>query len=176
MLPIAALAIVAASATCGRWWNVGNGTQRILGGTFASVLLLWSMTNACLVWPHGICYTNELFGGTGQGYRALCDSNYDWGQGVPELLDWQREHADAPLHVWGFGTDPRMLRAPLRPVSPGDLSQGHEVERLGAGGYLAASTTMVYGHHFNTPAARHLRTLQPCGRTTTFLIYDFRKQ
>jgi hypothetical protein len=91
------------------------------------------------------------------------------------LIDWQRRHADAPIYVWPFGTDPRVVKEPFYLVAPADLTHGEDVERLCHGGYLAACTTMAYGYHFNTPAAKYLRTLQPCGRTTTFLIYDFRK-
>jgi hypothetical protein len=175
VLPIAVLAMIAASIAFANWWTEQAGVRRRIGVAFASALVAWSLTNACLVWPHGICYTNELFGGTSEGYRALCDSNYDWGQGVPELIDWQRRHADAPVYVWPFGCDPRVVREPFHVVAPADLTHGEDVERLCHGGYLAACTTMAYGYHFNTPAAQYLRTLQPCGRTTTFLIYDFRK-
>jgi hypothetical protein len=174
VLPIAALAIVGASAAVGRWWQEQPiGWRRGVVGGFGSALVLWSLTNAVLVWPNGICYTNELFGGTSEGHRALCDSNYDWGQGLPELADWQQGHPDAPLQLWYFGTDPRAGREPFHAISPGSLSDGGELHHLCHGGYLAASTTHVYGVSFQTPAARYLRGLQPCGRTTTFLIYDF---
>jgi hypothetical protein len=174
VLPIAALAIVGASAAfvCGR--NEQGGMRRTLAGGFAVTLVFWSLTNACLVWPNGICFTNELFGGTREGYRALGDSNYDWGQGVPELADWQRRHADAPLNLWYFGTDPRATQAPFHPVAPADLKSGEGVRRLCQGGYLAASTSLLHGYFFDTPAAQYLRKLQPCGRTTTYLIYDFK--
>src|ERR1019366_7794040 len=100
----------------------------------------------------------------------------DWGRGLPELTAWQRQHPDVPLHLWYFGTDPRAKSDSFHPVAPGDLSHGEELDRLCQGGYLAASTSFVYGIYYHTPAARHLRTLQPCGQTTTFLIYDFTGQ
>jgi hypothetical protein len=178
VLPIAALVIVAASIGFARWYAQQPGMRRAIAGGFASALVLWSLTSACLVWPHGICYTNELFGGTSEGFSALSDSNYDWGQGVPELADWQRDHDDAPLHLWYFGTDPRAQVAPFYSIMPGvpaAMSDGEDLARRCQGGYLAVSTTWIYGYFYTTPAAQHLRALQPCGRTTTFLIYDFRK-
>ena len=145
----------------------------MLAGGFASGLVVWSLTNAVLVWPNGICYTNELFGGTNAGYHALCDSNYDWGQGLPELAGWHGKHPDAPLHVWYFGTDPSVGRPPFHAISFGSSSEGADVERYCDGGYLAVSTTLTYGAFFDTPIARYLQGIEPCGRTTTFLIYDF---
>ena len=175
VLPIAALAIVGASIAVARWWaEHKSGPRRVMVGGFASMLALWSFANAVQVWPNGTCYTNELFGGTSRGYLALSDSNYDWGQGLPELTIWQENHADAPLHLWYFGTDPGAQRPPFYPVSPAANSGAAELERMCAGGYLAVGTSHVFGAYFNTPVGRHLRTLSPCARTTTFLIYDFR--
>jgi hypothetical protein len=174
VLPIAALAIIAGAIGFTRWWSQESGARRAIGGACASALVLWSLTNACLVWPHGICYTNELFGGTRDGYLVLSDSNYDWGQGIPELEDWRQKHDDAPLHLWYFGTDPRSQVAPYR-VFDGEPMSGDELAQHCQGGYLAVSPSRLYGYCFDTPAAEYLRTLQPCDRTTTYLIYDFRK-
>lgn len=47
------------------------------------------------------------------------------------------------------------------------------------GGYLAVSTSLLYGSRLteaNEQAAAYLRTRQPIARTTTFLIYDFRQE
>ncbi len=38
-----------------------------------------------------------------------------------------------------------------------------------------ASTTFTHGAFFDAPTGRYLRSREPCGRTTTFLIYDFTK-
>jgi hypothetical protein len=176
VLPVAALAIIAGSATLGRWWSeLDSNWKRLLAGGFASGLVLWSLTSAVLVWPNGICYTNELFGGTSRAYLALHESNLDWGQGLPELADWQRQHDDAPLYLWYFGSDPAALQSPFHAISPGtDISEA-DLERLCQGGYLAASTSLEYGYFFDTPISRHLRARQPIARTTTYLIYDFRQ-
>src|SRR5262249_5221686 len=57
--------------------------QRLLAGTVAAGLLSTAVA-AVLVWPHGLCYVNELWGGTWEGYRRVSEANYDWGQGLKE--------------------------------------------------------------------------------------------
>ena len=139
--------------------------------------LLWTATASFRVWPHGLCYVNELWGGTAHGYEVVSDSNYDWGQGLPELLAW-REKNKAELDVWYFGRDPDNMKAPLREVplhvlkvdNPDDLM--NHVQRR----YFAVSTTLLYGQvttldgHRN--AATFLRQCPTVARTTTFLIYE----
>src|SRR5262249_1879314 len=83
------------------------------GGAGVGGGLVWTAGGAVVVWPHGLCYTNELWGGTANGYRRLSDSNYDWGQGLPELAAWQRRSGVTALDVWYFGTDPALGRLPL---------------------------------------------------------------
>ena len=175
VLPIAALALIGASASYARWWNAQPaGPRRALAGGLAAVLVLWSGVSSCLNWPNGMCYTNELFGGTRQGHLALSESNIDWGQGLNELGRWQRSHAERELFLWYFGTDPRCMNAPFHAICPQNLEHGEELEKTCRGGYLAASKSFVFGYYHNTPAARYLRSLQPCDQTSTYLIYDLR--
>lgn len=175
VLPIAVLASIGASAGFARWWSEQPASpRRILAGAFAACLIAWSGVSSVVVWPNGMCYTNELFGGTQQGHLALSESNIDWGQGLNELAHWQRDHADVKLHLWYFGSDPRCMNEPFHPICPADLSCGEEIERLCAGGYLAASKSHVYGGFMNTPVGRHLRALEPIDQMSTYLIFDFR--
>jgi Dolichyl-phosphate-mannose-protein mannosyltransferase len=143
---------------------------------FGAVGLLWMMLVAGSVWPHGLCYINALWGGTARGYELVSDSNYDWGQGVPELLAWQRQSGSA-VDVWYFGRDLKCYKPPLRGVHLQNLSiEGpDDIVRNLQGRYLAASMTLVYG---NAAAASHrnaaafLRSCRPAARTTTFLIFE----
>jgi hypothetical protein len=136
----------------------------------------WTAVESVCVWPHGMCYTNPLFGGTERGYLALGDSNYDWGQGLPELARWQQQHPTAPLDVWYFGIDPKVLRPPFHYVDAGRIETVEELRRQYAGRYLAVGTSVHYGFAYATPGAEVLRGLTPADRTTTFLIYDFTGQ
>jgi hypothetical protein len=166
----------------------GRSSKVSVAVALACVSLLWTLWSAIRVWPEGLCYTNELWGGTDRGYLVLSDSNYDWGQGLKDLAAWQREHADAPLDVWYFGTDPALKALPVEAVyfhslpirQPGDVSQWV------SGHYLAASTTLLYGSvqtvlRPDSPELTayqatqdFLRSRRPSARTATFLIYDFR--
>jgi hypothetical protein len=174
VLAVAVFLLAGTAAAFACWWREQQtASWRILAGGLATLLVGWSLTNACLVWPYGTCFTNILGGGTRNGYLVLSDSNYDWGQGVHELRAWHQEHDPAPMMCWYFGNDPTVKAPPFQLVEPIKKGQG-ELERFCQGRYLAASTSRLYGDSFDTPLACYLRTLQPCGRTTMFLIYDFR--
>src|SRR5205814_5574537 len=99
------------------------------------------------VWPHALCYANPLWGGTGEGYRLLSDSNYDWGQGLKDLAGWQRQHPDSPLDVWYFGSDPVLESLPMRELRFHNLviRKPEEFVALVQGHYLAVSTSLLYG-------------------------------
>jgi hypothetical protein len=151
--------------------------------------VLWAAGAAVFVWPNALCYFNELWGGTAEGYKLLSDSNYDWGQGLRELGDWQQRNHIENLDVWYFGADPAVSRGSFHPVSMGD---GHfqgpdDVIARFRGRYLAVGTTNLYGGYFienpkkgrpadnsDLVAIRCLRERQPVARTTTYLIYDFK--
>jgi hypothetical protein len=178
LLPCVAFAVVGLSAAVIRA-SVEASARR---GTFlrgANVgAVAWGAVACVGVWPHGLCYVNELWGGRRDGYRLVGDSNYDWGQGLPELAGWATRHEIAGLDVWYFGTDPRVKHPPLRElpfhVLPAQSPQQIR-ERLG-GQYLAVGTSILHGHGLteaHRQAAAYLRTLKPVDRTTTFLIFDF---
>ena len=131
---------------------------------------------------------NELWGGTAEGYKLLSDSNYDWGQGLRELRDWQQRNGIENLDVWYFGADPDRLKGPFHLVSmrDGDFQGTDGFIARFRGRYLAVGTSNLYGGYvIENPkkgqhlaesaltAVRYLRSREPVARTTTFLIYDF---
>ncbi|MGH9383214.1 MAG: hypothetical protein ACRD2N_02830 [Vicinamibacterales bacterium] len=132
--------------------------------------LAWLIAGDLRVWPDAVRYTNEFWGHTDNGYLYVSDSNYDWGQGLPELWEWQASRS-APVTVWYFGTDtrfpslPRLDARTLDPANP-----------LPSGGYLAVGTTVLYGGYTRAAPARELvlrlRARLPIARTRTFLIFD----
>jgi hypothetical protein len=126
------------------------------------------------VWPDGICYTNELWGGTARGYLCLSDSDYDWGQGRKQLARWQHEHGVTNLLVWRFGCDDGFRKLPAKELQLDDLplQRPEDVLPYVRGHYLAASLLHVYGYKAS-PAALFLRSQRPVDRTATFFIYDF---
>lgn len=174
VLPVVALGILGVAIALARWLAQGRSPLvRLLSWGGIGTVLCGTLVQTMLIWPHGLCYTNELFGGTAQGYLALSDSNYDWGQGLPELARWQQQHSSAPLDVWYFGTDSRINEFPFRSVNPGQVTSMDEFQRRLKGRYLAVSTTILCQSDSSTLGAKLLRERLPVARTTTFLIYDF---
>jgi hypothetical protein len=172
-LPIVPLLVVSVAAalptTFCQAWQV---YQRRLLLTWTAVAVCWILSNALTVWPHTLCFANELAGGPGHNHLNLGDSGHDWGQGLPELLAWQREHTDAPLYIWYFGRDPSLNSSPLTPINLTNVPVDRAEARL-RGCYLAVSTTLLYGGPGQSPLGEHLRAMQPTGQTMTFRIYDF---
>jgi hypothetical protein len=177
MLPLlTATAVGAAAALVTAVRDAGPGWRRRLLVSAGVVAPLWAGGSALAVWPHGLCYTNELWGGTPEGYRLLSDSNYDWGQGLRELRAWQDGHG--PVSVWYFGTDPAIWKPPLHLVRLHDVPQlrPETVRAQCPTPYLAVGTTLLYGSMDLIPRVapiiHSLRGVRPVARTTTFLIFD----
>jgi hypothetical protein len=172
ILPLIALLIIGiAAAVANARRASGPGWKSRLFEAEVILAIVWTGAAAWHVWPQGICYTNEFWGGTAQGYLYLSDSNYDWGQGIPDLENWRRSRGIPRIAVWYFGTDPRISDdglIGLRPQSfpAKELTWIAESERVR---YLAVGTTVVYGA---SDVAGPLRNLTPVDRTQTFLIYD----
>jgi hypothetical protein len=55
--------------------------------------LIYHAVAALLVAPNYLAYFNPLAGGAEGGYRALVDSNLDWGQNLWQLREWMEEQA-----------------------------------------------------------------------------------
>jgi hypothetical protein len=68
----------------------------------APLLLLWLLLVTLFTWPDYIAYFNRLAGPAETRWRALSDSNVDWGQDLPALAAWQRV-TGTPLYLSYFG-------------------------------------------------------------------------
>jgi hypothetical protein len=178
VLPLVTLGILGlAAALVVGWQQLGLTRRRSLltGSAVASgAWLLWASLSA---WPQGLCYTNELWGGTANGYRCLSDSNYDWGQGLKELAQWQEAHQAHDLDVLYYGTDTTLWRLPMRRLPVGALQLGpDDLPSQAQGRTLAVSVSILYGSVREffpdlKAAAKALRGIKPIDRTTTFFIY-----
>ena len=173
VLPVIAFAILGLAIALARWFAdcPSPSLRRISWGTVA-IALGWTITQSLHAWPQGLCYTNELFGGTEHGYLALSDSNYDWGQGLPELARWHERHAEAPLDVWYFGTDGRVKQSPFHAVDVSQSATWEQFEERFRGHYLAVGTSMLYQNAYSTPAAKMLR--EQTARCADKHIFDLR--
>jgi hypothetical protein len=180
VLPLVALGVVGvAGAVVRAYQSVGAAAGRRVLAAAAGAGILWSVAAAWAVWPHGLCYLNEFWGGTEAGYQRVSETNYDWGQGLKDLARWQKHQGLARLDVWYFGTDPSLKDLPLTevPLHALPIRRPQDVLTRVRGHYLAVSTTLLYGPYTTTDAHRlsaaFLRGCRPADRTRTFLIYDF---
>ncbi len=182
ILPLLSLLIICLAINIGQLFERRPPLPFLLRCSLGLLSLLgwsWTLSETIRVWPHAIQYINEYWGGPTAGYRYLSDSNYDWGQGVPELAIWQQQHKIDVVDVWYFGTDPRLLKLPMR------IAQVHQWEIDGVdsfraamrGRVLAVGATVLYGSYIRSPeilqVLDYLRTRTPLDRTSTFWIYDF---
>jgi len=175
MLPWIAVGIVGLSAAAVQAREQASSIwKRALLAPFCCLGLVWSVATAWSHWPHGLCYVNELWGGTPNGYRIISDSNYDWGQGVPDLAQWLASRDNLPLDLFYFGADPSVRRLPIRVMSYQTYAYQDFLKEV-RGRYLAVSTVLLYGSYIDQQSelVQQLRRMQPIDRTATFLIFDF---
>jgi hypothetical protein len=181
VLPIVSLAVVGlAAALVHCWQQAAPGWRKWAWQGLAAGCVLWGTFSVEHVWPHALCYVNELWGGTSTGYQYVSETNYDWGQGLKELAAWQQRTGNSNLEVWYYGSDPASKQSfHLLPLHMLPINSTEDARASVQGRLLAVSTTLLYGMDRsgeNVPrqqAAAFLRTCKPVARTMTFLIYDF---
>ncbi|WP_232056157.1 ArnT family glycosyltransferase [Tuwongella immobilis] len=147
--------------------------QILIGCAFIS--LAWDTFR---VWPHGSRYVNPIGGGIQEGYRAVSDSNYDWGQGLPELKTWKQHHNRESIDVWYFGTDPQILQPGFRWIEPQSwqIRSSEDFYNRVNNRTVAISTTILYGCYVRDPIwlsiIHDYRKKIPVDRTEFFLIFE----
>lgn len=154
--------------------------KRIVLRTLGGLTILANLVTSLSIWPDGIRYINTLGGGTEKGYTALADSNYDWGQGIPELTKWYHQAGEPPLAVWYYGSsgNAELLQSPFLPILIHMAPQPtvEELRRQVGKRYLAVGITLLTDCPIRTPellaTIDWLNQRQPIARTRTFLIYD----
>lgn len=184
-LPLIVLSVIGSAIAWGQALNpdregpklvLGSGRRMFLRAWMVAALL-WMLASAGWTWPHYLTYINELWGGSEQGERLLSDSNFDWGQGIPDLrqLIAERELPE-PIALWYFGTDPAASAPPFR-LSPLHTVQVRSISELRQHvpeRFLAVGTTILYGSYIKEPGwlLEFLRSQPAAMRTRTFLVYD----
>jgi hypothetical protein len=177
VLPLVGVAVVGIAAGVAAAARESSGPRRRVLLAAAVAAVAWQAAAAARVWPHGLTYANEVWGGPAGAYRHVSDSNYDWGQGLRELERWRSAHGLPELAIWYFGTDPAIARLPLAPIGfEQGIADGRDVAAAVRGRHLAVSTSLLYGRLWTDSqrrAAAFLRSRSPVDRTATYLIYDF---
>ncbi len=178
VFPVVVFATVGIAAALATAMAAHAGWRTRLLAALIAAGLAWNVGGALALWPDGLVFVNRFWGGSADGYRLVSDSNYDWGQGLKALRDWQRQRGEPPLAVWYFGTDPLVRQPPLRLVALHTLpiAAPADVAAAVGGQHLAVSTTLLYGSGLDSEGYRQsvaaLRARRPVARSGTFLIYD----
>lgn len=71
---------------------------------FLVMMLVWYMVGTIRTSPYFISYMNEAIGGAESRYKYLVDSNYDWGQGLIALKNYQDKNNIKNLQFAYFGS------------------------------------------------------------------------
>lgn len=171
------LGYIALAVAIARGWS--SPGSRFVPRWFIAGILAASAATTVWVWPHGLAYFNQLWGGPTAGPQLLHDSNTDWGQGLPELRAWSAQRKNVPVAVWYYGADPAVYQAPLQRAFLSHLPHDgttKDIRRLcGPARFLAVSVGCLHGND-NVTAPHRLavdwvRTQTPVARTTFFVIY-----
>jgi len=127
ILPIYPFLFVAIGYLVTKWPEQKRRTGVIVIGVLVAIpcFVVFTPLPGVPVAPHHLSFFNEFAGGPTGGVRHLVDSNCDWGQDLPELAKWVKEHElKRPIRLSYFGSgDPRAFGFEYVDVSAGDPRQ-----------------------------------------------------
>ena len=145
-----------ADGGAGHKGRVGNRTAFVVR-VMPLLLLLWLAAATVWIHPHFLSFFNVIAGGPDNGWRALVDSNIDWGQDLARLGAWLDENDVQRVWLSYFGEGrpeyygivydgldsfpPRLMNPAARPFYPADPAPG----------WYAISATTLQGVHFADP-------------------------
>jgi 4-amino-4-deoxy-L-arabinose transferase-like glycosyltransferase len=152
--------IIAVALT--KWMASGARIARVV----TLVLVIGALVESLSFWPHFIPFFNVACGRATGGARLLGDSNIDWGQDLPLVADWQKDHHDTRLYLSYFGSaDPKYYGIQYIQVAGGYAFSDQPVEPKDKPGVLAISVTNIQGIYDTSPEGRvereYLRQLKP---------------
>ena len=173
VMPALPFFILAAGFALDRW--AVTRTARLT----VAALILWLAAGSLHTYPQGISYFNEWIGGPHNGWHYLADSNVDWGQNLPDLAAWVRQHP-GHIRLYPFGLDeagrympPDVWETPPWPAAP-DSPLPHRLQP--SAGRYAISVNLLLGLPFARGYEDYLawfRTRPPIARAGySILIYD----
>jgi 4-amino-4-deoxy-L-arabinose transferase-like glycosyltransferase len=114
-------------------------------GTIGAVIAMVLAVESGVSFPNYIAFFNTAVGGSRGGFALLSDSNLDWGQDLPLLAEWQREHPDSTLYLGYYGsTDPAAYG--IRYLNmPGGFYLNRELHVPQPPGVMAISASRLQG-------------------------------
>ena len=162
ILPVYPFLIVLAAfaawqlAQYGRAWRYG-----------IALLIVFHCASSARAFPNYLPYSNEIWGGPGNTYKYLTDSNVDWAQQLKSTKKYLDEHGikDCWFDYFGRGlvADPDYYQIPCKPL-PGaiDFSAANIPSQI-SGTVLISATELspeLWGPGELNPYV-HFRTLRP---------------
>ncbi|MBI4707936.1 MAG: glycosyltransferase family 39 protein [Candidatus Omnitrophica bacterium] len=78
--------------------------KKVFFRLFMVILMFWYILANFFSWPNYLSYFNEFIDGPKNGYKYLRDSNIDWGQDLPELAKYIKDHKIKEIKLIYFGT------------------------------------------------------------------------
>jgi hypothetical protein len=147
------------------WLGIGSAWAltrfKRLGLVLGFGLAIALVVETCQAWPNYIAFFNAPSGGASGGIRLLGDSNLDWGQDLPLLAEWQRQHPNRPLYFCYFGmADPEFYKINYHNL-PGGYPFGPPVEQPQGECILAISATALQGVYLGPEMYAQLRAREP---------------
>jgi len=117
-----------------------------IGGWLIVLLLIGIASETFAAFPNFIPFFNVAAGGSRGGLGLLSDSNIDWGQNLPALAQWQREHPDRQLYLCDFGLpDPRYYGLHYIELEGSQLEQQDQTVPSGLPPVYAISAVALQG-------------------------------
>jgi hypothetical protein len=102
-----------AAAMAWRRWRIASAITLV-------VLMVGLSVESLSAFPNFIPFFNTAAGGSAGGFRLLGDSNLDWGQDLPLLVDWQKRNPQTRLYLSYFGlADPKYYGVKYVPLPGG---------------------------------------------------------
>jgi 4-amino-4-deoxy-L-arabinose transferase-like glycosyltransferase len=182
VLPVIVLGAIGVSAALTHALSQMCVQRKRLASGAVAILVSWMALVCVSAWPRALCYSNGLWDSRNRGYRLLSDSNYDWGQSLPDLAAWQRRANVPVIDVWYFGMDPDIDLPQFRyfPLHTLPITDEHSLCEHLHGRYFATSATQLFGSYCNDPKQTELleslRRRRPAARAGTILIYDLERE
>jgi hypothetical protein len=85
------------------WLYSRGGRWRPIVASVVVALVTFVALSSLRTYPHYLAYFNELAGGPQNGWRYLVDSNLDWGQDLPGLKTYVKQHNLDEVYLDYFG-------------------------------------------------------------------------
>jgi hypothetical protein len=143
LFPVLPFLYIAISLAAARIWSTVNGRLLVilLGGALVAETLA--------AYPDFLAFFNLACASDRSWY--LADSNLDWGQDLPALAAWQRQHPEVTVYLNYFGHDTPDAYG----VHAVDLST-RRISTLGRPAVLAVSVTLMQLGSYDADAFRRL--------------------